>query len=245
MPLERIDKIIASQGELSRSDAKKLLSDGAVAVNGKQVRDCSFKADIDADIVCIHGKPLRSGKYIYIMLNKPTGVVSASRSSGKGEKTVVELVPRSMKRSGLFPAGRLDSDSTGFVLITDDGEFAHRILSPSNHVEKTYEVTLSHQADIERYTEAFSKGLVLSDGTRLLSADVRMLSDGERPVLEVVLREGRYHQIKRMFAALGNHVEALRRTKIGGLELDAALPEGECRELTAEEVSEITQKPNW
>lgn len=221
------------------------MKDGLVAVNGTAVHDVAFKADVERDEISVRGKPIRNRRHIYIMLNKPAGVISASRGAGDTRKTVTDLVPVQMRRQGLFPAGRLDADSTGFVLITDDGDFAHRILSPSSHVEKTYVVTLSRPVDMPSYAKAFSDGVTLADGTRLLSADIKMISDGDMPTAEVVLREGKYHQIKRMFAALGNHVQQLKRTKIGGLELDAFLTEGECRELTDEEKSKIIQSPDW
>lgn len=239
MPQERIDKLIASQGALSRSDVRRLIQRGAVTRNGAPVRDAGQKADPEADQITVSGRPFLISKHLYLMLDKPAGVVSASRDP-KAE-TVVDLVPAALRRGGLFPAGRLDRDTTGFVLITDDGDFAHRILSPKKHISKTYLARLARPAD-DTLAEAFRAGLVLADGTRCMAAGLRILEGGATPLAEVVLREGKYHQIKRMFAALGNEVTALRRVKMGGLPLDETLGPGGCRAITAEELEMITQE---
>ena len=138
--MERLDKIIASQGKYSRSEVKKLVKAGLVTLNGSVVRSSDVKCDADTDEIAVDGKVLGYKKHIYIMLNKPKGVVSATEDAT--QETVIDLVPKELKRQGLFPAGRLDGDTTGFVLITDDGDFAHRILSPKNHIMKTYHATL-------------------------------------------------------------------------------------------------------
>ena len=234
--MERLDKIIASQGKYSRSEVKKLVKAGLVTLNGEKVKSADVKADAERDTVTVDGETICYKKHIYIMLNKPQGVVSAT--DDPIHKTVIDLVPPSLFRQGLFPAGRLDGDTTGFVLITDDGDFAHRILSPKNHIMKTYHATLDRpltDEDIKRFTE----GIELRDGTLCLEAQVRMINS-EPPVAEVKIHEGKYHQVKRMFAALDNRVVALRRVKMGGLEMDEALAEGKCRELTAEELAKIT-----
>ena len=159
MPQERIDKLIASQGALSRSDVRRLVKSGAIALNGSPVRDAGQKADPEADQITVSGRPLFISKYLYLMLDKPAGIVSASRDAE--QKTVIDLVPSALRRDGLFPAGRLDKDTTGFVLITNDGEFAHRILSPKKHISKTYLARLARPVD-GRSIEAFRSGLVLS-----------------------------------------------------------------------------------
>ena len=170
------------------------------------------------------------------MLNKPKGVVSVS--SAPNDRTVLDLLPQELRRSGLFPAGRLDRDTTGFVLITDDGDFAHRILSPRRHVTKTYTATLRDEAR-DWYAESFRNGIVLGDGTRCMSAELVFTHDSHRVIVH--LREGRYHQVKRMFASLGNQVVELHRDAIGGLTLDPSLREGECRLISDEEVHRITE----
>lgn len=236
--MERIDKIIASQGKYSRSEVKKLVKDGRVTLDGKAVKSSDIKADPDQCNIAIDGKSIGYKKHLYIMLNKPQGVVSATEDTD--HKTVIDLVPKELKRDGLFPAGRLDGDTVGFVLITDDGDFAHRILSPKNHIMKTYHATLQRpvtQEDID----AFRNGIELKDGTLCLEAQVRPL-EGDEPMAEIKICEGKYHQVKRMFAALGNKVVFLRRVKMGKLSLDESLGEGQCREITAEELRLIQQK---
>lgn len=236
--MERLDKIIASQGKLSRNDVKKMVKDGRITVDGATVKKADIKVAAEKSVIALDGNPLNYKKHIYIMLNKPQGVISASND--KTQKTVVDLVPPELYRDGLFPAGRLDGDTRGFVLITDDGDFAHRILSPKNHIMKTYHAVLKApltHSDIE----AFHKGIELSDGTLCLEAEVKMISENP-PTAEVKICEGKYHQVKRMFAALGNKVLDLRRVKMGELHLDESLSEGECREITNEELLLIQKK---
>lgn len=236
MPAERLDKIISSSGKYTRSESSKLIRSGAVCVNGVSVKNPALKADGDADVITINSQRFVYKKHIYIMMNKPGGVISASDCPT--DKTVIDLLPDGLKRPGLFPAGRLDRDTTGFMLITDDGDFAHRILSPKRHVSKTYRVTLREDIT-EDEAEMIRAGLTLN-GEKLLPAKVRKL-DGEH-VYEVVLKEGRYHQIKRMFARFSNEVTALERTAMGNLMLDNTLKRGDAREMTAEEISAVEEK---
>lgn len=232
--MERLDKIIASQGQYSRSEVKKLVKSGRVTVDGEAAKSADMKLEASAAIA-IDGKELICKKHIYIMLNKPKGVISATED--RTQKTVLDLVPPELRRRGLFPAGRLDGDTTGFVLITDDGDFAHKILSPKNHIMKTYHATLRDEltdADIVKFKE----GLTLGDGTECMEAHVRVL-EGEGNVAEIKICEGKYHQVKRMFASIGNKVLELRRVKMGELELDESLAEGECREITEDEFERL------
>ncbi len=234
--LQRLDKLIASQGRFSRREVQELIKSGAVKVNGITVRDRGAKSDDEKDIICVNGEQLDFQRFVYIMLNKPKGVVSATND--KNEKTVIDLVPKEFKGRNLFPAGRLDITTTGFVLVTDDGDFAHRILSPKNHIEKTYEARLAESVT-EGQLEAVRNGIELKDGTKCLPAKVTVLADGEKPLVEIKICEGKYHQIKRMFAAAGNGVIELKRTQMGGLTLDPNLKEGECRLLDVHEVQKI------
>ena len=236
MKKERLDKLIASQGLLSRNDVKSMVKRGEVTVNGTVVKDSSVKVSYEDDIK-IKGESLSQTEYIYIMLNKPKGVVSASED--KRDKTVVDILPDELKRKNLFPAGRLDKDTTGFSLITDNGDFAHRILSPARHVDKTYIATVSDKIDFESAKKAFADGVVLGDGTVLLSAHLELLEDNENQVFKVIIKEGKYHQIKRMFASLGTSVIELKRIAIGGLALDPELEEGEARIITEDELKMI------
>ncbi len=239
MKKERLDKLIASQGLLSRNDVKNMVKRGEVFVNGLVVKDSSLKVSYEDDIK-IKGESLSQTKYIYIMLNKPKGVVSASED--KRDKTVVDILPDELKRKNLFPAGRLDKDTTGFSLITDDGDFAHRILSPARHVDKTYIATVSDRIDYEKAKKAFADGVILGDGTVLLSAELELINESEKQIFKVVIKEGKYHQIKRMFASLGTNVVELKRIAIGGLLLDTTLKEGEARIINEDELN-LIEKP--
>ncbi|MBR5545264.1 MAG: rRNA pseudouridine synthase [Clostridia bacterium] len=234
--MERLDKILASQGTLSRRDVKEIMKKGRVSVNGVVVKDSSFKVDINKDEVCLDGEKITLKKHIYIMMNKPQGVVSASE--GEKEETVVDLVPDELYRKGLFPAGRLDKDTTGFVLITDDGDFAHKILSPKNHIFKTYLARLEHKLS-EEDIKKLEGGITLGDGTILKEAKVEIVEQSDSPLVKIMICEGKYHQVKRMFAAAGNKVIALHRSKMGELELDNMLNPGECREITSDELQKI------
>ncbi len=236
--MERLDKIIASQGQYSRSDVKKLVKQGRVTLDGTAVKSSDIKADPDKAEIKIDGRVLGYKKHLYIMLNKPKGVISATEDPT--QSTVIDLVPKQLRREGLFPAGRLDGDTTGFVLITDDGDFAHRILSPKNHIMKTYIATLQRELT-EEDVAAFKNGIELKDGTLCLEAEVAAVS-GAVPMAQVKICEGKYHQVKRMFAALGNKVLELRRIKMGELCLDESLAEGLCRELTQEELALIEKR---
>lgn len=237
--MERLDKILASQGTLSRKEVKEMIRKGRIALNGTVVKDSSVKIDENNDKVSVDGAQLVLKKHIYIMLNKPQGVVSASESNT--DETVVDLVPDELFRKGLFPAGRLDKDTTGFVLITDDGDFAHKILSPKNHIFKTYIAELEHrlsQSDIKN----LENGITLGDGTELKESKVEVVEDTDKPLVRIMICEGKYHQVKRMFAATGNKVLWLHREKMGDLYLDENLKPGECREITPEELIKISLK---
>ena len=234
--MTRLDKILSTQLNISRTDAKQMIKKGRVSVNGIPAKSGDVKV-ADADIVAVDGNEISYSRFVYIMMNKPKGVISAS--DGKGEKTVVDLVPSDMQRRGLFPAGRLDKDTTGFVLLTDDGEFAHSILSPSRHIDKTYVVTLDKPVTPE-VVQDFRSGMELN-GERLLQADAQIISE-DATVCRVVLRQGLYHQIKRMFKKHGLTVLELKRVKMGNLPLDDSLLPGECRYLSQKELDLICSR---
>ena len=231
----RLDKFISSQTAYSRSEIRSLLKQKRITVNGDTATSADRKVDTDSDAVSLDGRTVRFKEHVYYMLNKPVGVVSATED--KEEKTVLDLLPEEMLRSGLFPAGRLDKDTTGLLIITDDGGFAHRMLSPKKHVWKYYLAVLDRVPDDERkLREKFSQGITLSDGTVCAPGEILSV------VIESVtlrIREGKYHQVKRMFGALGYTVTALERYKIGGLMLDMSLPSGQARELTDSELSAV------
>ncbi len=235
--IQRLDKIISSQLNISRNDARSLIKGGSVACSGEVKTDPADKLDADTSCITVNGKPLSYKEHIYIMMNKPQGVVSATED--RKIKTVIDILPDNLKRKNLFPAGRLDRDTVGFMLITDDGDFAHRILSPSKHVEKTYIAHLAESLS-EENRRVLESGAVLSDGTQCMEAIVK-ISDADRRVAQVKLKEGKYHQIKRMFASVDNKVIYLKRTHIGKLALDDTLKEGEAREITQKELELITE----
>lgn len=230
----RLDKYLAETAQCTRSEAKNLLQKGRVTVNGAVCKkgDTQLK---DSDTVAVDGQPLAYQQFVYLMLNKPEGVVSASRD--KKDTTVVDLVAADFPRRELFPAGRLDKTSTGFVLLTDDGALAHDILSPAHHVEKQYVVTLDTPLT-DAMRRGFAAGVTLTDGETMAPAGVEPLTDDGLTV-QVTLRQGVYHQIKRMFGVFDAGVNALHRGSIGGVALDPALAPGQWRELTAEEVERL------
>ncbi len=231
----RLDKLIASQrSDLSRRDVKELVRAGKVTVDGITAKSGDMRVDASEVSVEVDGEPVNYKKYIYIMLNKPQGVVCSTRDGLS--PTVLSLIPEKLRRNGLFPAGRLDKDTEGFVLITDDGGLAHRMLSPKSHVPKLYYAELERAVGAD-YQMRFSEGITIDGGEKCLPAGFE--KTGERSCL-VTLHEGKYHQIKRMFEALGNSVVYLRRDKIGALGLDPDLPLGECMEIMHKDVEKLT-----
>ena len=230
----RIDKFISEQTGATRSEAKLMLKKSQISVNGTVVRAADTKIDPEKDAVVICGRRAVYRRFLYIMLNKPADVVCATRDGLSS--TVLELLPAELRRKGLFPAGRLDKDTEGFVFITDDGALAHRMLSPKNHVEKEYVVTLEKPAE-ECYTALFAAGLAIDGDEKCLPA--RLDATDDPCVVRLVLHEGKYHQVKRMMQAVGNRVVHLKRVRIGGIMLDERLSAGECREIGSEELAKL------
>ena len=228
----RLDKYLAERTGMTRSESRKAVTKGRVMVGGMVCRKADTQLDEHTAEVALDGTPLAGAyqAFVYIMLNKPEGVVSASRD--KRDTTVVDLVAAG------FP--RLDKTSTGFVLLTDDGALAHDILSPAHHVEKQYVVTLD-TALTDEMRRGFAAGVTLADGETMAPAGAEPLTDDGKTVL-VTLRQGVYHQIKRMFGVYDAGVNALHRESIGGVALDAALAPGQWRELTEEEEEKLRQK---
>lgn len=234
----RLDRFFTSQSLASRREVAKLIKSGRITINGLPAKAPDIPIDPKCDIVSLDGSEIVYKPYLYLMLNKPKGVVSATED--KQHRTVLDLVPPELYRKGLFPAGRLDRDTEGFVLLTDDGDFAHRILSPKKHVPKTYQAVLDRPVD-DSDVAAFANGIVLADGTVCMPAGLRALEDCGGPAAEIILREGKYHQVKRMFEARGKRVLALKRIKIGGLSLDRNLAPGQCREILHKERDKILE----
>lgn len=227
----RLDRVLSGQGICSRREAGAMARKGAVTVNGRTVRSADQKVDPQEDVIAVNGRPLLYKEYLYIVMNKPQGVVSASRDPR--QKTVLDLLPARLKRRGLFPVGRLDKDTTGLLLITDDGDFAHRLTSPKKEVYKTYVADLDAPVG-EKEVLAFAQGIVLEDGTLCRPAGLLPEADASARAT-VRICEGRYHQVKRMFEAVGRRVVGLHRTAIGNFVLENELVPGGCRELTEEE----------
>lgn len=230
----RIDKFISEQAGISRSDAKNMIRKSMVLVNGTTVKSADTQIHPENDIIIVNGKKLMYRQFMYIMLNKPAGVVCATRD-GLSE-TVLELLPEEFRRKGLFPAGRLDKDTEGFVFITDDGALAHKMLSPKKHVEKEYIVTLASPAK-EKYISIFASGMIIDGDEKCLPAKLTLTETPD--IVRLVLHEGKYHQVKRMMEAVGNKVTHLQRVRMGGIELDKSLASGECREITAQELDTL------
>ena len=231
---ERIEKILARELNEPRSRVKTLLQKGQVTVDGVVAR-AGQQVDPDTQEICLAGEPIACRAFVYLMLNKPTGVLSAT--DGKGEPTVLDLVPSALRRKGLFPAGRLDKDTTGLMILTDDGALAHEILAPKKHVPKRYRVTIDIPMT-EEMVHRFAEGIELKDG-RCQPAELTIESEDTGVV---TLREGRYHQIKRMFGCCGATVTGLHRLSMGALRLDDTLAPGECRPLSEEEISLLRQQ---
>ncbi len=230
----RIDKFISEQANISRSDAKAMIKKSYVSVNGSVVRSGDTKIQPDKDKVTLNGKELVYRQFLYIMLNKPDGVVCATRDGLSS--TVLELLPEQFRRKGLFPAGRLDKDTEGFVFITDDGALAHKMLSPKNHVEKEYIVTLAEAAQ-SGYIQKFADGITIDEGEECMPAQLTLTDN--KHIVHLILHEGKYHQVKRMMEAVGNKVTHLKRVRIGGITLDATLKAGESREITPQELAQL------
>ncbi|MEG1720853.1 MAG: pseudouridine synthase [Pseudoflavonifractor sp.] len=234
--MERIDKMLAGTGHWSRKEVKDLVRAGRVTVDGAVAARPEDKADPDTAIITVDGLPVGCGQMVYLMLHKPAGLISATEDPK--QKTVLELLPEHLRRVGLFPAGRLDRDTEGLLLLTNDGDLAHRLLSPRHHVDKTYFVRTDGRLD-GADAAAFETGMVLGDGLNCLPAGLELLPCEEGNQAIVTLREGKYHQIKRMLAARGKPVIYLKRLTMGSLSLDPALPKGAWRPLTAAELQAL------
>lgn len=270
--MERLDKLVALFGNMTRREATALIRAGQVRIDGVPCRNPAQKVEERACALSTGGRTLDCRPHRYVMLNKPQGTLCVSRDPRA--ETVTDLLPPALRRRGMAPAGRLDRDTVGLVVLTDDGEWAHRLISPKKGVFKQYRAIVDGRIGA-REIDAFAKGLALADGTRCLPAALRALnlasfaekeygrelSDDEETqflhtfsanyrislpptvsFLEIAIQEGKYHQIKRMCAATGHNILWLKRFAIGGLALDATLSEGECREMDAAEVASVFEK---
>ena len=234
----RLDRFVSNQVfEISRSEVKLLCKKGRITVNGKPSK-ADMKIDDERDIVSVDGERVEYKEHVYIMLNKPKGYVCSTKDGDS--PTVLELVPKELFREGIFPAGRLDKDTEGFVLLTDDGELSHKMLSPKNHVDKKYYVEL--EDDINDGTDVLFENGVIIDGNEKCMPARLIRIDGSSRSCYLVLHEGKFHQVKRMFASVGNKVVYLKRVSIGGLELDNKLPIGECLEILHKDAHKLLDR---
>ena len=227
----RLDKFLTQAAELTRSEAKQKIKKGSVTVNGEVVKKAEMKVSSE-DAICLDGEVVTYEKYRYIMLHKPAGVVSATEDAQC--QTVLDLITEG--RKGLFPVGRLDKDTEGLLLITNDGELSHNLLSPTKHVDKTYYVELNGDL-IDSDIELFKKGLDIGEKNLTKPAILKILE--KRSTALITITEGKYHQVKRMFQAIGLTVTFLKRLTMGPLKLDENLKPGEYRKLTVSEVEAL------
>lgn len=233
----RIDKLLSDMGLATRSEARAACKSGQILVDGKAVRDSSAHVDPEKQSITFRGRDISYRKYTYVMLNKPEGYVSATEDSRL--PVVTELLDEELQRMDLFPVGRLDRDTTGLMILTNNGPLAHRVLSPKHHVPKVYRFGAAEPM-IEGAEERFRDGVTLADGYECKSALIEL--DEDRMGGFITLTEGKYHQIKRMVASTSNRVVSLERISFGGIKLDTSLARGESRLLTTEEIAFLE---NW
>lgn len=240
---QRVDKILANSGYGSRSDIKKMVKQGRILLNGSVIKDSGIQCDPNTDKLEVDGEQVLYREYVYIMLHKPPGVISATEDVR--ERTVLDLLPSNLRIYSPFPVGRLDKDTEGLLLLTNDGQLAHDLLSPRKHVPKTYEAeVLGKIGDTE--IERFREGVELDDGYVTLPAELKVLSyehredePSSKSYISLTISEGKFHQVKRMFEAVGSKVIYLKRVSMGPLELDPSLPKGHFRELEESEIMQL------
>lgn len=235
----RIDKLLSNSGFGSRKDVKALLKQGAVSVGGVPVKDPALHVDPDSREVTVYGDPVDYREFIYVMMHKPPGVISATEDTR--DRTVVDLLPYEYRRFKPFPVGRLDKDTEGLLLLTNDGKLSHELLSPKKHVGKTYYAVIEGEVT-EADGDAFRQGVELDDGYVTKPAELSILRSGPESEIELTITEGKYHQVKRMFESRGKQVTYLKRLMMGPLELDPALGKGDWRELSEDELAALKNR---
>ncbi len=231
--MERLDKIIANRGIATRREVKDLVRQGRVLVDGVPVSAPDVKVAAETAAITVDGVAVSGERHVYVLLHKPAGVLTATED--KRQATVLDLIPEELRRRGLAPVGRLDKDTEGLLLLTDDGELTHRLLSPKYHVDKVYYARVEGVPD-EEDAAAFAAGLLLGDGLQCLPARLEPLGGDE---CLVTLREGKFHQVKRMLASRGKPVRYLKRLSMGPLRLEETLLPGQCRALEPEELAAV------
>lgn len=235
----RLDKILSHMGYLSRFEVKKACKQGLISVNNKIVKDYGLQVDTTKDEIILNGEKVVYKEFIYIMLNKPDGYLSATYD--KKDKIVLDLIDKKYLAFEPFPVGRLDKDTEGLLVLTNDGKLSHRILSPKKHIPKTYYAKIKGKVD-EFDIKEFEKGVTLDDGYVTMPSTLKILKSDEISEIELTIHEGKFHQVKRMFESVGKKVIYLKRISMGKLELDKNLALGEYRELTEEEVKLLEER---
>jgi 16S rRNA pseudouridine516 synthase len=230
---ERIDKVLSNMGYGSRKDIKKLIKQGRVAVDGKVISNNSIKIDPYNTIIEVDDNLVEYKEFIYLMMNKPKGIVSSTDDTLN--TTVVDIIDDKYRIFNPFPVGRLDKDTEGLLILSNDGQLAHKLLSPKKHVNKTYYVEVDGLVK-DIHVEKFKEGIILDDGYKTLPGQLEIIDSGPISRVYVTIREGKYHQVKRMFKAIGMKVTYLKRISMGKLKLDNSLLPGEYRELSEKEV---------
>ena len=236
---QRIDKILSNLGYGSRSELKKFCKNGLVKVNGKVINNPGVQVDVENDEIIFDGEKVTYKEFIYLMLNKPDGYISATFD--KRDPIVLDLIDKEDLVFEPFPVGRLDKDTEGLLVLTNDGQLAHRVLSPKKHVPKTYYAKIEGIVT-EEDIKAFAKGVTLDDGYETMPAELIILKSNEISEIELTIHEGKFHQVKRMFESVDKKVIYLKRLSMGKLKLDENLELGEYRELTDEEVKMIEER---
>ncbi|MDG5787737.1 pseudouridine synthase [Evansella sp. AB-P1] len=237
----RVDKLLSNMGYGSRKEVKKLLKQGGLTVNEKVIKDGKVHVNPEEDHIEIFGESVSYKPFIYLMMNKPKGVISATEDTT--DMTVVDLLETDDAIYEPFPVGRLDKDTTGFMLLTNDGKLAHQLTSPKKKVDKVYRVHIDQLLN-EEDERVLKEGVTLDDGYITKPATLQYITDDDKTVLHLTISEGKFHQVKRMFKAVGNKVVALKREKIGPLSLDPSLEPGSYRELTEDEVDSLWKANN-
>jgi 16S rRNA pseudouridine516 synthase len=236
---QRLDKVLSNFGYGTRKEIKDAVKNGLITVDGNIVKDSGMHVDPENSVIRIGDETLRYRKFVYVMMNKPDGVVSATYDNHL--KTVIDILPEEFRCFELFPVGRLDIDTEGLLVLTNDGQTAHELLSPKKHVSKRYYAIIEGEVTEQDIIE-FKQGVVLDDGYKTLPGELFILKSGDVSEIELVIYEGKFHQVKRMFEAVDKRVKYLKRVSMGGLTLDDDLETGECRELDEKEIELLKQK---
>ena len=235
----RVDKLLSNVGVASRAELKKYCKQGLISVNGKVINNPGVQVDSESDDIRFNGEKIVYREFVYIMLNKPDGYISATFD--KYDPIVLDLIDQSYLVFEPFPVGRLDKDTEGLLVLTNDGQLAHRVLSPKKHVPKTYYAKIQGKVTEEDII-AFEKGVIIDDGYETMTSQLKILKSDDMSEIELTIHEGKFHQVKRMFESVGKKVVYLKRLSMGKLKLDESLKLGEYRELTEEEVKLIEER---